>query len=271
MGLYCVLLFVTHQVFAIPIAHPDRKLIRPILFCNMYTSTKMNDAEAAKKIQKWWQNRSFTSPSLRRVMNALHAIPKSQLQEYVNKCHSITRTCKGGDGAGLLGGSLNDMLTCAFFERVFGKDYSDYHQGECDFTLFRVPLSFKKIHGKSTIALNWSKNKESGGNCTSPPPPPPPYFQSHILILNLKTQVWWQRVRQGRNQEILSGFYLVDKQFCRNHITLGKNNKTNSLIDSVQLYSMLQHSISQDLFLALPAPTESMKFCIWDSFQLQNL
>jgi hypothetical protein len=231
----------------------------------------MNDAEAAKKIQKWWQNRSFTSPSLRRVMNALHAIPKSQLQEYVNKCHSITRTCKGGDGAGLLGGSLNDMLTCAFFERVFGKDYSDYHQGECDFTLFRVPLSFKKIHGKSTIALNWSKNKESGGNCTSPPPPPPPYFQSHILILNLKTQVWWQRVRQGRNQEILSGFYLVDKQFCRNHITLGKNNKTNSLIDSVQLYSMLQHSISQDLFLALPAPTESMKFCIWDSFQLQNL
>ena len=262
MGLYCVFVLATACRFSYVYARSgmiQRKLIRFAPHIHR-TTNNMNHTQAARTIEQWWLLRQGTCPSLRRIIKALRGIPETSIQEYVNKCHSITQGCQGTDGGGLLGGSLNDMLTCEFFWRVFGKDYIELHQGECDFTLCHVPLSFKKIHGKSAIALNWSKNIDESKEGS--------HFQTHILILNLKTQVWWQRKRGvGLNHEIPSGLYLVDKYFCRTHVTLGKNNKTNSLIDSAQLYSMLRHSMLQDLFVALPEPTERMRICIWDCFQ----
>ena len=50
------------------------------------------------------------------------------------------------------------MLLCKFFQEKLAL-YSDYHNVESDMKICDMPLSLKKINGKSTIALDWSKNE----------------------------------------------------------------------------------------------------------------
>jgi hypothetical protein len=96
------------------------------------------------------------------------------------------------------------------------------------------PLSFKKITGKSNIALNWSKNK----NITDP------NFTIDLMIFNLKSQNWYKT-------PIPTGLYLIPKEFCIEHVKLKSNNKTDTLIDAKNLFEMIKYSISQNLFLEI--------------------
>jgi hypothetical protein len=102
-----------------------------------------------------------------------------KLQELSNKCNSINNTCKG-DGSGLTGGSLIDMFLCEFLKSEL-HEYVDFHNGESDMKICDIPLSQKKINGKSAIALDWSKNNLNGKIKN--------YFTNHILILNLLIQL----------------------------------------------------------------------------------
>jgi len=185
------------------------------------------------------------------------------LQDLSNKCHSITLSCKG-DGAGLSGGTLIDMLLCKFFQEKL-QLYKDYHDGESDMKIYDIPLSQKKINGKSRIALDWSKNETKTKK---------EHFNCNIIIINLKTEKWWKNnpthkicnINITYTDIIPSGIYIIDKQFCKYFIKLSNNNKTNTLIESKYLYIMLKHSISQKLFINLPLPNKELKFNILEAF-----
>jgi hypothetical protein len=216
----------------------------------------------AKKIQKWWKKYNSII-ILRKIKNYLiYSLSNNDLQELSNKCKSITNICKG-DGAGLLGGSLIDIFISSYFSKKLNK-YIEYHYGESDMKILDVPLSQKKINGKSNIALDWSKNNKVNVK---------EYFDTHIMIINTKTEKWWKIKPKNKinnkisyDKTIKSGIYLIDKNFCKKYIKLTNNNKTNSLIESQYLYIMLQRSILQNLYIEIPDSNKDIKFNILNAF-----
>ena len=214
-------------------------------------------------IQKWW--RKYTEiKNLKKIYDyLLSVLCVDDLQELSNKCRSITAKCTG-DGAGLTGGTLVDMLLCDFFKHKIPQ-YTDNHDGECDMKICDMPLSLKKINGKSTIALDWSKNENAVKR---------EHFSCCIMIINLKTEKWWKnnpvsknsKIKMAYNDTIPSGIYLIDKQFCKFYIKLSSNNKTNTLIESQYLYIMIKRSILLDLFIELPIPNKIFNFNILNAF-----
>jgi hypothetical protein len=218
--------------------------------------------KSALILQNWWR-RTSNIRELRKIHRYLStSLSNEDLQDLSNKCHSITKHCKG-DGAGLSGGTLIDMLLCGFLKEKLPL-YSDYHDGESDMKLCDIPLSQKKINGKSTIALDWSKNETKTTR---------EHFTSDILIINLKTEKWWKKnptksnIKITYNDTIPSGIYIIDKQFCKYFVELSSNNKTNTLIESQYVYRMIKRSISQNLCIDLPAPNNNLKFNILNAFE----
>lgn len=186
----------------------------------------------------------------------------NDLYELATKCNSITKFCKG-DGAGLLGGSLIDLLISKFFETKLDK-YFENKQGEADMKICDLPLSLKKINGKSTIALDWSKNNNSNIK---------EYFTHHIILINLKSSKWWKNKPKvninnniNYNNIIYAGIYIIDKNYCKNNIKLSSNNKTNTLIDSVSLYHMITDSIIKGLYIKIPHSDKNVTFNILNAF-----
>jgi hypothetical protein len=53
-------------------------------------------------------------------------LTKDDLQELTNKCKSINNMCSG-DGAGLLGGCLVDILLSKYFKEKFTDNYQELH------------------------------------------------------------------------------------------------------------------------------------------------
>ena len=220
---------------------------------------------SANKIKKWWKkNNSIIE--LKNVYNYMKlSLTNNDLQELSNKCKSINNVCKG-DGAGLLGGCLIDMLLGKYFTEKLKDHYEEFHFGESDMKIYNTELSQKKINGKSTIALNWSKNDTENKK---------EYFNSHIIIINLKTEKWWKSKPNNilsnnknitYNDEIKAGIYFIDKKYCKKYIKLSSNNKTNTLIDTQYLYIMLKRSILQNLYIELPIPNKVIEFNILNAF-----
>jgi len=236
------------------------------LFFIRKTMSNTRNNISATLLQNWWKKRTNIK-ELRKIHKYLSiSLSNEDLQDLSNKCHSITKRCKG-DGAGLSGGTLIDMLLCDFFaERL--PLYSEYHEGESDMLLCGVPLSQKKINGKSTIALDWSKNE------VKEPREQRVRFASNIMIINLRAERWWKNnpthtksnIKIAYNDIIPSGIYLIDKQFCKYFVGLSSNNKTDTLIDNQFVYIMLKRSISQKLYIDLPSPNKDLKFNILNAF-----
>lgn len=224
---------------------------------------KYNKNRELKKIKiiKWWKkyNNIYELKKIKKYL--LDSLTESDFQELVNKSNAITKTCYG-DGAGLLGGCLIDMFISKFFESKLSQ-YKEYHNEESDMKICDIDISQKKINGKSTIALDWSKNEIMNER---------KYFQVHVLIINLKTEKWWTKtpkntnVKFTYNNTIKSGMYFVDKQFCKKYIKLKTNNKTNTLIDSKNLYLMIQRSIILNTYIEFPSVSENLIFNILNSF-----
>lgn len=220
---------------------------------------------AAAKIQTWWKHNTAIF-KLKEVKNYVETTltPNDGLQSISDCCESIAQTCRG-DGNGLLAGSLIDMYLSEML-KVKLDLYEEYHEGECDMKICGVPLSLKKITGKSTIALDWSKNGEQSSQKKL-------HFTDNIVILNLKTEKWWKKSPTGvKNEkirydsEIKAGFYFVDSKYCKKFINLSSNNKTDTLINSSNLYMMLNRSLMQNLFIAIPPPQNDVKFDILRAF-----
>jgi hypothetical protein len=240
----------------------------------------------ATQIQRWWRKRTAMS-GLKIVFNYLkQSLTPDHLQEIANKCYAISNACKG-DGAGLAGGVLIDIFISQFFKLKL-PEYTDCHTGEADMKMCKIPLSQKKINGPSTLALDWSKNKDKeeevddeDDDDDAPPPPPPTtkssreHFSCPIMIINLKTVQWWKKsprkpishLNITYNDTMPAGIYLVDKQFCKFYIKLAKNNKTNTLIKKEFVYAMLKRSMALGFFISLPQPNkEAPSFNILNAF-----
>ena len=137
------------------------------------------------------------------------------LSDIASSCHAISQDCKG-DGAGLSSGTLIDKFITAFFTTHIPNCASN-HKGESDIMIDGCPFSLKKITGKSSIALNWSKNSEQS-KIHEP-------FQCDMMIINLKSGPWWKR-NVDYNKEIPSGIYFIPRHVCQS-IEFDKNNKTD--------------------------------------------
>lgn len=111
-------------------------------------------------IQTWWRNI--------RLNKLLHIIHKNlgvnKLQEISNACNAIANQFKNLSGGGLSSGQIIDLYMSEYLKKNLSANYHDNHQGENDMRIDNYDLSFKKISGKSTLAITWSKNTTVNNN-----------------------------------------------------------------------------------------------------------
>ena len=190
------------------------------------------------------------------------------LCDMLAKMNAVSDVLKGDSGSGLSGGMLIDMFLTEYLTNII-KSYEACHKGESDCKILNIPISIKKINGKSTIALDWSKNGDDSKKRER--------FETDIMIINLKSCQWWKTEPQGATQEekdskyysttIKAGIYIISHKYCKNNVTLSSNNKTNSLIDTKQLYNMLKESIRENMVLEFPTEFPTYKFKILNAFE----
>lgn len=217
------------------------------------------------RIQRWWR-KTTGIPTIRKVFTHLSChLDENTKQTFINKCAAIKTKCTG-DGAGLTTGTLIDLLICSIFNTV--PFFEESHVGESDISILGHNISCKKITGPSELALNWSKNKVVSQEI---------HFHCPIMIINLNATTWWKKTPKfvplpniTYNDEMPSGLYIVDPQFCKYIVKLGSNNKTNSLIKKEYVYAMMKRSIMLNLFISLPTKSEILHFDIGIAFTNPN-
>jgi hypothetical protein len=188
------------------------------------------------------------------------------MEDMLSKMNAISEKCKG-DGAGLTGGVLIDMFVMAYLSLLL-PSFKEEKKGESDCKILETPLSFKKISGKSTIALDWIKNSENSVKRER--------FNTDIMIVNITTEQWWKKKPSNCTQEendskfyltpIKAGIYFIPKIYCKSNISLSSNNKTNSLIDEKSLYRMLKESIKNNMVIEFPLEVLKHDFNILNAF-----
>lgn len=179
--------------------------------------------------------RFLNKRKLFRVVKYIDSCLDEEDRQNIVNCIDVMKKQLSSPGKGLTSGMLIDMFLTEFLGKK--DDIEKYHNGESDFKIFGLPLSLKSISGRSTIALNWSKNDSVNQS---------DYFNVNILIFVSSTSRWWIK---NDDKIINSGFYFINKDFCKQNITLSKNNKTNSLITNRDLYKLL---INAEYFIKLP-------------------
>jgi hypothetical protein len=190
------------------------------------------------------------------------------LRDMLAKMNAISNVFKGESGSGLSGGMLIDMFLTEYLTNII-ESYEACHEGESDCKILQIPISIKKINGKSTIALDWSKNGDDSKKRER--------FETDIMVVNLKSCKWWKEFPQGVTQEekdseyystiMKAGIYIISRKYCKKYVTLSSNNKTNSLIDNKQLYNMLKESIRENMVLEFPIEFPTYKFDILKAFE----
>ena len=186
----------------------------------------------------------------------------SILQNISDEINAITREFKG-DGSGLNASQLSDRYMRKKLEQII-PSFKEINNGEADWSINYHDLSFKKISGKSVIALDWSKNPEG---CK-----PKDLFQCDIMLMVSNTSQWWKKCPKDVDAKIdyskiiKKGIYIIDKFYCKNHVTLTSNNKSNTIIVAKQLYLALIYSFENDLFIEMPETSGKIIFNILKAF-----
>jgi hypothetical protein len=179
--------------------------------------------------------------------------------ECFEKIFAINRYCSenlGKQGGGLSAGILVDLVINEYFVQKL-ENFKSFHSGESDCILMDHNFSIKKITGKSNIALDWSKNKNQESQKE--------YFISDMMIFNLKSQKWLKT-----SKFIPSGLYFIPNDFCKQNIQLKQNNKTNSLIDSKNLYKMLEYSLENNLCIQISESQNKFEWCVLNGFSIKQ-
>jgi hypothetical protein len=241
------------------------KLIEEYCICQEINEEKKEPVEEKKEPVE--EKKEPVKHSLHEIYNKLvDLLTPNILVDIISKLHAITAEFTG-DGAGLSGGVIVDKFIISYL-REFIPDFKETHKGESDCTLFGLSLSIKKISGKSTIALDWSKNgKESIKR---------ERFNTDMMIINLKTEQWWKKGPVGKKSAsekdinflstIKAGIYFISQTYCKLNIGLSSNNKSDSIIDNRSLYLMLKESIKDNLVIEFPNEFPNQTFNILNSF-----
>jgi hypothetical protein len=194
-------------------------------------------------------------------LKGVKMILESQLnvQDLSNKIDAIKSYCVG-DGCGLKTGTYVDDLVTAYFKKYL-MSFDEHHVGEADMKICNIPLSLKTCTNKhgTTFALNWSKNGENSVV--------KPNFDTHIMIIVSHGGHWWKR-KEGYNEYVHAGIYLIDRYYCQDNITLESNNKTDKLISKRNVYKMIMNST---FYVKLPTPqTSRPSFNILNAFDTDS-
>lgn len=95
-----------------------------------------------------------------------------------------------------------------------------------------------------------------------------------MMIINLKSEKWWKKRPPKDNEEkvdfklsIPSGIFFIDKNYCKKHVVLTSNNKSNELIENKYLYMMLRNCIENQLYLPFPEANDRYSFNILSAFK----
>lgn len=172
------------------------------------------------------------------------------LQDISNKIHTLDKYCKG-EGGGLTSGSFIDKFIIEIFEEILDKEkFEPFHKGESDMKICGIPFSFKSNKPQSSIALNWSKNKNDFNKS---------YFTTHIMILIKESRKWWKK---NNNEMIYAGLYFIDKEYCVKNVKITSNNKTNALVSNKYVYNMLLDSVKKNRFLKIPDSNKTYKYSV---------
>ena len=178
------------------------------------------------------------------VSDSLSPIAKQLIKD----AHVTTKKSCTGDGAGLNHGNSSEKIMTCFLSCLMPNKFQKFNSDESDFKICDIPLSYKHISGRSTIALDWSKNETQTQR---------KYFQCHIMIYVEKTSQWWKRGPKKTfndidyTQTIETGLYFIDKNDCIN-IEFVQNNKSNTIISNIHLYNMLITSKNKNNFIEFP-------------------
>jgi hypothetical protein len=105
-----------------------------------------------------------------------------------------------------------------------------------------VPLSIKCT--KSSIAVNWGKNKEKIDF----------QFIAPIMII-------WHKPKPKHACE--SGVYVVDPEWCQANIVLSSNNKTDYMVDDKQVVKMMEHAKEQGMFAPITALEDKDEYFVY--------
>lgn len=179
-------------------------------------------------------------------------------EELLNMITLLQNQFKNTDGGGLSGGIYIEMCIMEFFNSLMGYRFKRNNTNEADFSINNIDFSFKKISGKSIIALNWSKNKTKSSK---------EHFSSNIMLFIINTTQWWKK-RTHYNQFIHSGIYVIDKYYCKDNVILTSNNKTDTLIKSETLFELINMSIGSNQYIPFPNIGNKFKtFSIINGFQ----
>jgi hypothetical protein len=184
------------------------------------------------------------------------------LQDISDSIYAIERDFKG-DGSGLNASGFSDKYMRKKLAEII-PSLKEIDKGDADWSINYHDLSFKKIRGKSTIALNWSKNPK-GAKVKD-------LFENDIMLMISKTCQWWKKNPREFDPEIdyaksiNRGFYIIDKYYLKQNINLGPNNKSNNVISEKQLYLAVINSLERDLFIEMPKPLGIKTFNILKAF-----
>ena len=190
--------------------------------------------------------RFLENAELCKIKDGLDHLKSANLTEMVN---AIKRYCTG-DGCGLrIGGYVDDMVTELFTHTV--PNFEPYHKSDADCKINGIPLSLKTCTNPkgTSFALSWSKNKtiDMSNN-----------FSAHIMVIVAQSGRWWKKA-----EVVNAGIYLISNTWCKKHITLTKNNKSDKIVSKKEVYKMLRASKH---FIPMPEPKGTLKFNILKAF-----
>ena len=198
---------------------------------------------------------------VKKIHSTLTRLTMEARQRFANECKAI-ETSKSPDGKGLsTGADIDYHLVNGFLPDELGDDFEKYQRGEADVKISEVAASYKTLRSKGDTALSWSKNpdKKKDGSFSIDRK----FLENPIpMIMYLRESgKWWVNGPAAPrhqsiewNREIKSGFYIIDMRKAADYIELKSNNKSDSIIDSQDMYRMLTEAVNEEGFVEIPEP-----------------
>lgn len=200
---------------------------------------------------------------IRNILEPLNRISKEAYQKFSNEAKSI-EVSKSEDGKGLsTGADIDYHLVKGFLPSELGNDFQRFQKGEADVKISGRPASFKTLRRKGDTAMSWSKNPESKKDGT---PSVNRNFLKNPLPMIMyvrESSKWWKGSPKNPNhksivwnQEISSGFYVINMVKAAKYIVLKQNNKSDAIINSQDMYRMLLETVEEGNYVKIPEPNE---------------
>lgn len=180
-------------------------------------------------------------------------------RQYIFDCiHTIHKHLKmhSKQGYGLMGGALADEFVSQYMKKICPL-WQSCHDGQADFRLNGMRISFKKTQFGSDLALSWSRNDKVKKLVR-------PKFEVLMILYVMYSEKWYHRQDDTLFE---SGWYIIPVSLLNEHVTLSCNNKTDTLIKKQELCTILQKVRSLGFHIPFPTVQErALNFDLTNAF-----